>query len=265
MSIERVKLKKLSNTRDLGGFPAADGKKICYGKLIRSGRLYKLPKSTVQALVDMGVSTVVDMRIERECEEHPCVAIPGARYIRLPLVCTATVGITAEKTMAKTLLKESKRIKSEFETADNYMKSVYEMILFAPESKKRLKEFLDLVRDEEGTILWHCNAGKDRTGIAAMLIEYLLGVDEDLIIKDYCISKNYQLAKRRAQRVGLLILPVPLRFKHILYAFMDAKPEYIMSAIETIKERHGTVIDYCKEALGVTDEDIKNLRDKYLE
>ena len=265
MRIERLKLKRLSNTRDLGGFPAADGKKIRSGKLIRSGRLCNLPKSTVHALQDMGVSTIVDMRIERERIENPCTPIPGAKHINLPLVCAATTGITAEKSMASTILKESKRIKSEFGNADNYMKSVYEIILFTPDPQKKLKEFLDLVRDEEGAILWHCSAGKDRTGLAAMLLEYLLGVDEELIIQDYCISKKFQIAKRRAQRFGLLIAPIPLQFKHILYALMDANPEYIISAIDTIKERHGSVIGYCKEALGVTDEDIKILRDKYLE
>ena len=266
MRIERLKLKRLSNTRDLGGFPAADGKKIRSGKLIRSGRLYKVPQSTVQALQNIGVSTIVDMRIERERLEYPCTPIPGARHINLPLICAATTGITSEKSMASTMLKESKRIKTEFGNADNYMKSVYEIILFSPESQQMLKEFLDLVRDEEGTILWHCNAGKDRTGISAMLLEFLLGVDEDLIIEDYCISEKYfQPSMRRAQRFGLFIAPIPLQFKRILYALMAAKPEYIISAIETIKERHGTVIDYCKEALGVTDEDIKILRDKYLE
>lgn len=266
MRIERLNLKKLSNTRDLGGFPAADGKKIRKGKLIRSGRPYKLPPVTIKALQDMGVSTIVDMRIDRERLEYPCTIIPGAKHINLPLVCTATVGITHEKSMASTMLKESKRIKSEFGNADKYMKSVYEIILFTPDSQKKLKKFLDLVRDEEGTILWHCNAGKDRTGISAMLLEFLLGVDEELIIQDYCISQKYfQPSKRRAQRLGLIIAPIPLQFKRILYALMAAKPEYIISAIETMKERHGSVINYCKEELGVTDEDIKILRDKYLE
>lgn len=265
MRIERLKLKKLTNTRDLGGFPAADGKKIKSGKLIRSGRLYKIPAETIRALQNMGVSTIVDMRIELEREEYPCTPVPGAKHINLPLVCTATTGITHEKSMAKTMLKESKRIKTEFGNADNYMKSVYEIILFTPDSQAKLKEFLNLVRDEEGTILWHCNAGKDRTGIAAMLLEFLLGVDEELIVRDYSISKKFQIKKRRMQRLGLLIAPIPLRFKHILYALMDSKPQYIESAIASMKQKHGTVIDYCKNELGVTDEDIGILRAKYLE
>ena len=71
MRIERLYLKKLNNTRDLGGFPAAEGKVIKKGKLIRSGKLYKLPKSTLNALTKLGVTTVIDLRTAKETEEYP--------------------------------------------------------------------------------------------------------------------------------------------------------------------------------------------------
>ncbi len=184
MRIERLYLKKLNNTRDLGGFPAAEGKVIKKGKLIRSGKLYKLPKSTLNALTKLGVTTVIDLRTAKETEEYPPAVIIGSKYIHIPLVCTATTGITHQKSMAATMMKESKRIKSEFGTADNYMKSMYEIILFSEQSKESLKEIFRLILEEDGCILWHCNGGKDRTGIVAMLLETLLGVNEELIIKD---------------------------------------------------------------------------------
>ncbi|MDE6505505.1 MAG: tyrosine-protein phosphatase [Clostridia bacterium] len=265
MRIERLKLKKLNNTRDLGGFPAENGKRIKYGKLIRSGKLYKLPKSTVSALEALNVTTVIDLRIEREKYEYPSTEIKGVKLVSLPLVCTATVGITHTKSMARTMLKESKRIKTEFGSADNYMQSVYELLLFNEQSQEKLKEFFKLVSADESCILWHCNAGKDRTGLCAMLLESLLGVDEDLIIKDYCISNKFQFGKRFWQKAGLVIAPIPLRFKQILYALMAAKPQYIKGAITEIKRRYGSVAEYCKQALGVTDEQIKALKDKYLE
>ena len=265
MRIERLKLRKLNNTRDLGGFPADGGRKIKYGKLIRSGRLYKIPKSTLKTLDSYGVTTVVDMRIERERLDYPCVHIEGAREVNLPLVCTATVGITHSKSMASTMLHESKRIKTEFGTADNYMKSVYSIILFAEESQRSLRKFFDLVIADEHCILWHCNAGKDRTGISAMLLESVLGVDEELIVKDYCASKGFQSKTRFWQKVGLFIAPLPLRFKQILIALMEAKPQYITGAMDEIKQRYGTVTEYCKQALGLTDDDVELLKNKYLE
>lgn len=265
MRIEKLYLKKLNNTRDLGGFPAADGKKIKYGKLIRSGKLYNLPKSSVAALEKMNITTIVDMRIERERLDYPCTEISGARRVNLPLVCTATTGITHTDSMAKTMLEESKRIKTEFGTADNYMASVYCHILFDDESRVKLKEFFELVKADENCILWHCNAGKDRTGLCAMLLESVLGVSEELIIKDYCASKRFQHKKRLIQKWGLFIAPIPRKFKQILYALIEAKPQYITGAIKEIKARYGTVLGYCKSALGLSDDDIKFLKDKYLE
>lgn len=265
MRIERIKLKKLSNTRDLGGFPTESGKTIKYGKLIRSGRLYNIPEETVASLEAMHITTIVDLRIERERLDYPCVEIKGAKQVNLPLVITATTGITYTKSMASTMNAESKRIKKEFGTADEYMKSVYEIILFDKQSQAKLKEFFDLVIADENCILWHCNAGKDRTGITAMLLESVLGVDEKLIIDDYVISNKFQRTKRTLQKAGLLIAPIRHDFKQILYVLMKAKPTFITSSISAIKERYGTVINYCKEALGLTDDDINFLRDKYLE
>ena len=265
MEIQRLKLQKLNNTRDLGGFPVADGRRIKYCKLIRSGRLYKLPKLTRSYLENVGVTTIIDMRIERERLDYPDSKLNGARQVLLPLVITEAAGITYTKSLTKVWRKESRRIATEFGTADAYMQDVYEHILFDERSKKTLREFFDLVIADENCILWHCSAGKDRTGIAAMLLEAVLGVDEELIIADYVASNRFQRNKRTLQKAGLLILPISRNFKRVLYALMIAKPEYIKHAIATVKRRYGSIATYCKQALGLTDEDIEFLKDKYLE
>ena len=141
MNVQRMRLKKLNNTRDLGGFPVADGKKIKRDKLIRSGRMHKLPPQTVSALLKKGLTTIIDLRTEREQHEYPDTKINGVKTVNLPLVCTATVGITYTKSMARTMLDESKRIKTEFGTADNYMSSMYETVLFGDDGRRSLKEF----------------------------------------------------------------------------------------------------------------------------
>lgn len=265
MQIKTLGLKKLNNTRDLGGFPAEGGKKIKHGKLLRSGRLYKLPKHTVNALKKMGVTTVIDLRTEPERKEYPDTIISGSRYCKIPLLFTVTTGITYTKHMARTMLDESKRIKNEFGTADAYMIKMYETILFDEQSKKQLKEFFDTVTEDENCVLWHCNAGKDRAGICAMLLEFLLGVDRQLIIEDYCASKDFELSRRFWQKVALAIVPAPRNFKHILIALMESKPQYITGAIEKAEREYGSVTEYCKQALGITEEQIQALKDKYLE
>ena len=157
VGISTLRLKKLNNTRDLGGLPTKDGKLVKYGKLIRSGKLSKLPEKTVARLRKIGVTKVVDLRIDTECGEYPDTMIPGAEYVRLPLLCTATAGITHDRSMRRLMTKESKRIKEEFGSADNYMIAMYESILFQKEPQQKLAEFLHILIKEEGCVLWHCS------------------------------------------------------------------------------------------------------------
>ncbi len=264
MHIKRLKLKKLFNTRDLGGIPTKDGV-IKKGKLIRSGKLYKIPDSTVQALKDMNVKTVIDLRIFTECEESPDTLWEGVNYVHLPVLCTATPGITREKSMTKTMAIESRRIKDEFGTADNYMTQMYRSVLFSEEPKKCLAQTLRLIIDNDDCILWHCSGGKDRAGIVAMLVEGLLGVDEKVILQDYVASHYFQRARFFWNRAGLVIAPLYMRFKKILFGMMAAKPIYMKVPIENIKEKYGSIEMYCKTELGVTDEDIAKMKEKYVE
>lgn len=265
MYIEKLLLRKLNNTRDLGGIPAANGKKIRAGKLIRSGKLYKLPLVTREYFKKTGVKTVIDLRIDNEVEEYPSTPIEGAEYVRIPLVCTATPGITHDKSMARLVRKESKRLENEFADADDYMKNVYTAMLFNEQSRESLKEVFRIFLTEQGCVLWHCSGGKDRAGIVAMLLESALGVDEKIIIEDYVASQRFQRRKRNLQKLGLKIAPISRKFKQILISFMDAKPQYIMGAIQELKQRYGSVEGYLREELGLTAADIGALKDKYLE
>lgn len=263
--IRRMPLKKLFNTRDLGGLPTADGRKIKHGKLIRSGKLYKLPQKTVDALKKLGVTTVIDLRIFTEQEQAPDTVWEGVKYVHLPVLCTATPGITREKSMRRTMTLESKRIKTEFGTADNYMSEMYCSILLSEEPQQLLKKALRLIIENENCILWHCSGGKDRAGILSMLVESLLGVEEEVIIDDYVASLRFQRNRFFWNKAGLVIAPCSLRLKKILYGMMAAKPQYLTGAMNKIKAQYGSITEYCKQVLDVTDEDIALMKKKYLE
>ncbi|MCD8286979.1 MAG: tyrosine-protein phosphatase [Clostridia bacterium] len=265
MQIEKLKLRKLNNTRDLGGFPAADGKYIVPGKLIRSGKLYKLPKITKKSLGAIGVSVVIDLRIDNEVKQYPPDMLEGTRYVHIPLLTTAKPGITYEgRSMPSLMKEESTLIETEFKDADEYMHKIYTDILFDGESQKSIRKVFDIFLTEPGCILFNCSGGKDRAGIIAMLLESVLGVPEDLVIQDYTASEVFQRRKRSTQKRLLKLVPGYRKFKELLIAFMEARPQYITDVLDTIKERYGSVTGYCKDALGLTDADIRLLRDKYL-
>ncbi len=272
MNVNRLELKKLTNTRDLGGLRTADGRTIRGGKLIRSGKLSKLPKSTVRALRELGVTTVVDLRIENERYASPDTPLEGCRYIHQPILCTPTIGITGTDALFEKTGKESarvkiegERIKKEFGSIDNYMKETYRAILFNESSKEGLSRFLRLVIEEKGCILWHCASGKDRAGVCAMLVEGLLGVDEKTILEDYMLSGKFWRKRYLLNKTVLAIGPVSMRLKRILFGFMRIKREYLETVLREIDERYGSITEYCKAELGVTDEDIALMKQKYLE
>ena len=262
---KRIKLKKLKNARDLGGMPTMDGRRIKKGKLIRCAKLSNLPLSTRMALKEMGVTTVVDLRIPAECSDHPDTPPENTRYVHSPLLCSPTPGITADKSMYRTLRKEGRTLTQEYESMDEYMQKMYLNILMDSRAKAEIKKFLTIVEEEDGCILWHCTSGKDRAGICAMLVESLLGVSEETILDDYLLSRKFWRKKYFLNRLGLMIVPGFGGIKKVLRAFMQIKREYMEGVMQELKERYGSVVDYCKEELGVTDESIEALQEKYLE
>lgn len=272
MIVDRVKLRKLKNTRDLGGMKGADGRAIKRGKLIRSGALSGIPPATASALKERGVTTVVDLRIENERSAHPDAEIEGSRYIHLPILCVPTIGVTgdgrlfdsSQKERAR-VKKEGERIKREFGSIDAYMTEVYRSIVFSPEGEEGLARFLALVKEEEGCLLFHCMSGKDRAGICAMLVESLLGVDEKTIFEDYMLSGKFLRKKYNVNKAALVLVPTSMRLKRILFGLMRTKREYLARVMDEMKQNYGSVIGYCRERLHVTDEDVAFLREKYLE
>lgn len=268
MTATPLKLKRLRNTRDLGGMRTADGRTVASGKLLRSGKLSKLPKRSVEGLLALGLTTVVDLRIRSEREASPDTVIEGVRTFCIPFLATplptdGDVRAISQREYARAK-KEGERIKKEFGSLDNYMIETYRDLLFRADSQEGLKKFLRLVEEEEGCILWHCASGKDRTGICAMLVESLLGVDEKSILDDYMMSKRIWRARYFVNRAVIAVGPIPMSLKRALFGFMRLKRKYLLTVIEDMKQTYGSVIGYCKDALGVTDESIRRLREKYL-
>ena len=266
MRIEKMDKEKLRNTRDLGGLPAADGKKIKSGKLIRGGRISKIPPETLDFLQSLNIDNIIDMRTQKEIAEHRPTLIEGAEYHYLPFVFTASPDIVPTKLASSTVLyKERKRIKKEFADADEYMQKMYSYILFSPPSMARIREIFTLFAEEENCILFHCNSGKDRTGIIAMLLESVLGVPEDIIIEDYTISFHFMEKHRNRQLFWLKVAPISVRFKNILRAMIYAKPQYIIGAMDEIRQKYGSVENYLLNGVGVKKEQLSSIRAKYLE
>lgn len=259
--IKRLKLRKLSNTRDLSDLPS--NVKIARGKLIRSAKLYKLPRSTVKKLKAYNIQTIIDLRTEQEAAEKPDTIF--AHYVNLSLLNAGAFGITFEKNIKQSLKAHADEILKQFGTPDQYMSKIYDHMLFDEVSQEKLTAALRIIICANGGVIWHCTGGKDRAGILAMLVESLLGVDEETILLDYAATGIFQRRRNRMFKLFSVFIPLPRKTKKMLMEFMKTNPIHLKAALDKIKTRYGSVTDYCKAALGITEEEILTLQAKYLE
>lgn len=265
MKIDRLQLKKLNNTRDLSGIPTQDGKTVKSGVLYRSGRLYKLPKSTVSALDALNIKSVIDLRMHIEREEKPDTLPTKATYYPCPLVCVATPGITFSGKVRKLMKQEGDKLIEMYKTPDNYMAEMYKHMLIDEPSVDALKSVFRILIDSDEPVLYHCSSGKDRVGVTTMLLLSLLGVDKKNIIEDYMASKTFCRRHFFVYKLGIFIGPMSLKFKRFLRLLMRTKEEYITNLMDYIEQAYGSVQNFAQAKLGLTGEDIQKLKTKYLQ
>ncbi len=262
--MSRIKLKKLENTRDLGGTVTVDGKKIKEKKLIRSGELFKATKSDLDILLnDYNLRTVVDFRTETERDQKPDPVLDNVENIFDPILKEKTLGITRERSRKIDMPKNFKGIKTK---PMEFMSNLYEGIVLDEHSQKGYAKFFDvLLKQKDGSVLWHCAAGKDRVGVATALLLTVLRVDRETIIKDFLITDEYYKMTNFWLYLLLDLFVWDKNVANHLKYLLSVKPEYLESAFSAIERNYGSVENYLTKALNFDEEKQETLRRKYLE
>lgn len=161
----KVELHGARNTRELGGLPTADGYFIKEKKLYRSGALCYINANSAETLKERGIASVIELRapqeISREGKDLPAFTASLRRVYNCPMINTAENGGPAYISYIK------------------------------PHNFKSIAKFFSVLADESNyPVLFHCSAGKDRTGIMAALVLELAGVPRPIIMDDYLQSQR---------------------------------------------------------------------------
>ena len=251
------------NARDLGGIPTADGRAVRPGMLIRSGELSRLTASDVQKLSGCGMKTVVDFRTEYERSEKPDAVIAGVDYVSCPILEQMT-GITREQTGNEIPPYYRAAIQAGKQATDR-MAGLYLPLVEGDYSLSHYAQFLRIVlKHENGALLYHCTAGKDRVGVATMLILSALGVSRETILEDYLLTNTYtapetaqtvETAKRYSDDPDL---------EFAIWAFDSARERYLRSAWASIDQNYGSAEAFLERKLGFGAHETAALREKYL-
>lgn len=261
------------NARDLGGYIIQDGRRLRDGMLIRSAHLADATDEDLQYLLSIPISKVIDFRKDIEMNGKTDRMVPGAEYIRLEidasgkLVSQATEDEKRLFTGHKQFDIKKFMVMAAFNSmAQRIAQEMYPNLFFDPECQEQFREFFRLILEtEKGAILYHCTQGKDRTGAASALILAALGADRETIIADFdATNRVYEADVRRCCRNVRLMGGKETELATVK-SFLGANTENFIKVLDRIDREFGTMEAYLKGPIGLTDQDILTLRERYLE
>lgn len=256
VSHRQIKFEKVLNFRDLGGIRTVDGRQVRWGKIYRSGKLEKLKPQEFDAMKKLDIKTVVDLRTDGEVDHAPDNIPPneGVDWIHIPIT-----GITDEE-LERTNKEIRKQTAEEFDGAGK-METVMER--FADQGAQDFAQVFSLLLDEDNSsLVYHCTAGKDRTGLLTALILSSLGVSEEVIMQEYLLSNYYRHEKmERNARLGAHILGIETEASR---AIMDVRPNYLNSSYKLMQSKYGSIQNYLQEGLGLSSQDLDRMKELYL-
>lgn len=228
------------NFRDLGGIKTTDGKFVKWGLIFRSDDLHNLTDGDLNYLASIPLISLVDFRSEEEINMAPD-KVPSSLHADYPLSINPGNLIDA-----KNLKKYS------FEQLDSLMQVMNTLLVTDSSVIKQYQEFFALIQNPEKTpLMFHCSAGKDRTGMGAALFLYALGVDDNSIYENY-LASNYYLQDKYKRYMD--------EFPNLKPLF-EVKKEFLQAGINQIIKDHGSVDNYLTKVLHV---DIDKMRKLYL-
>jgi protein-tyrosine phosphatase len=233
------------NLRDIGGHRTA------HGQSVRMGVVYRSPALTLTAadlaVVDtLGISDAYDLRTPAEIAAAPDVLPAGAAYRHLNVLGkdSPAVPSIASTTQAQEYMAEMAR---------NYVTSA--------SARNAFGTLLAGIADSSGAQLYHCTAGKDRTGWATAVILTLLGVPASTVMSDYLLSNAYYYESPAVQ-VQLSALPAA---KSAIYGrLLAVEPAYLQAGLDQVTASYGSMFDYVHQGLGQSNATVAKLRHRLL-
>lgn len=229
--LRHIPLGAMLNLRDLGGYTALDGKTTAWERVLRGDTPTGFTEADVEWLLDRDITTIIDLRHAEETEHRPneLKFIPGFAYHHFSLDA------------------DCMRPNSEEDVGKGYFRML--------DQKENLCAVMRLIAHAPGGVLFHCAAGKDRTGCTAALLLSLVGVSHADILADYQVSETYIME---------MVRQMSARAPEMAAYLGRSKSEYMDACLRLLTEKYGSVPAYLLAA-GLTEAELALLRGKLLD
>ena len=249
MGEELVRLASADNFRDVAGpgYTTTDGTTLRSGVFFRSNELQLVDDDT-HALRELGIGAIYDLRDAHEVEAHPDVVVPGATWHHVEVVGIPP-GAGAELPDAA--------------AAVQTMLGIYRRFVTDPACRVSFSTLLGGLAHSTTPQVFHCTAGKDRTGWAAALVLHAVGATSELIAADY-LETNQRSAGTREKYLGLVAEHLGADRVPTFEPTMVADISYLHTAFEAAQTTYGGLDGYLRDGLGLTEEDLDALRSRLL-
>jgi len=239
-----IGLENTVNFRDLGGLKTKDGKTVRKGFIYRSDNLSKLKTDDFGRFNALRIATVYDLRTDHEIEGKEDHLPPNVRYMHTPVVQDNAGEIKGLK--KRVLNGEITEQQAKDMTARFYADAVTVNI-------GSVKDILKQITSSDQPVLYHCSAGKDRTGIISALILSILNVDRQVIVDDFMVSNYYRRARAEKTlgkaKLGRIIKPKLNMDAIEILSTVDKS--FINATFSAIDSTYGGMEPFIEKELGV--------------
>ncbi len=247
-----------NNFRELGGYLADESKHVRWGQIYRGIPTGKLTGEADRRLLDsLGLRLILDLRSSGEAKKEPDYVPDGARLVQICGLCAED---GAEIAFAPG---DIEKLMQTAEEGESIFQRLYRRMLTG---NKAFKELFRALEAGETPILFHCSAGKDRTGVAAMLILLALGASDEVICADFeqtNACRKAEIDAVLAEHAAEIAADPACRMRY--YAMAGVDPAAAPFVLDTIRRKFGSAENYLETEYGLTPARLMRLRRMYLE
>ncbi|MGL4772704.1 MAG: tyrosine-protein phosphatase [Clostridium sp.] len=228
--MRRVLLSNTLNTRDLGGYRTNVGKTTRYNSFLRSDLPVSASNKDIELLLTKGIRTIVDLRSSEEVKRNPCAFKENESF-----------------QYYHCKIHGDGRLPESFEVVGD---SYFEMV----DEQKSILKVVKILANEEGGVLYHCTAGKDRTGVISALLLMLVGVSKEDVLADY---------EKSQENLSELLKGFCEENKHVDINIITPKREHMKRFLEMFYEKYTDAEAYFT-TIGLSYSEIVRLKEKLI-